>query len=160
MTTFSRAGLASRALPRRRFNSRPQSVASYAKWACMSRIGWIATTVLLAFLLWQVAAVQPLWSPAVSGLLLISVSVLAGLRIGADSLAAYTNDVHRRNKLLADQNRELQDSNATLLKQVRSRSRQHRGLPPSGPAIASAVRPFDQAGDRLGGSKPRYSGFQ
>jgi hypothetical protein len=88
----------------------------------MGRIGWIATTLLLAFLLWQVAAVQPLWPPAVSGLLLILVSGLAGLRIGADSLAAYTNDVHRRNKLLADQNRELQDANAILLEQVTSES--------------------------------------
>ena len=102
-----------------------------ANWANISRIGWIATTVLLAFLLWQVAANQPLWPPVVSALLLIVIGVLAGLRVGADSLAAYTNDVHRRNKLLADQNRELQDANATLLKQVTSRNRQLRGLRPS-----------------------------
>jgi hypothetical protein len=86
----------------------------------MSRIGWIATTGLLAFLLWQLISAAPLWPPAVSGLLLIVVSVLAGLRIGADSAAAYTTDVHRLNKLLADQNRELQDANAILLKQVSS----------------------------------------
>ena len=86
----------------------------------MSRIGWVATTGLVAFLLWQIASAEPLWTPAVSGLLLVVIGVLAGLRIGADSAAAYTTDVHRLNKLLADQNRELQDANAILLKQVSS----------------------------------------
>ncbi len=86
----------------------------------MSRVGWIATTGLVAFLLWQIAAVGPLWPPAISGLLLVLVGILAGLRIGADSAAAYTRDVHRLNKLLADQNRDLQDANAILLKQVSS----------------------------------------
>ena len=121
MNTFSHAGFVSRALPGRRFRSKSQNVASQANWAIMSRIGWIATTGLIAFLLWQIAVVQPLWPPAVSGLLLtVVLSVLAGLRIGADSAAAYTTDVHRLNKLLADQNRELQDANAILLKQVSS----------------------------------------
>ena len=86
----------------------------------MSRIGWNATTGLVAFLLWQIASAEPLWTPAVSGLLLVVIGVLAGLRIGADSAAAYTKDVHRLNKLLADQNRELQDANAILLKQISS----------------------------------------
>jgi hypothetical protein len=86
----------------------------------MNRIGWIATMSLMAFLLWQLASTAPLWPPTASGLLLIVVSLLAGLRIGADSAAAYTTDVHRLNKLLADQNRELQDANAILLKQVSS----------------------------------------
>jgi hypothetical protein len=88
----------------------------------MSRIGWIMNTGLLALLLWQVAAAQPLWPAAVSGLLLIIVGVLTGLRIGSDSAAAYMNDVHRLNKVLAEQNSELQEANAILLKQLSSGS--------------------------------------
>jgi hypothetical protein len=88
----------------------------------MSRIGFIATTGLLAFLLWQVVAAEPFWPPAVSGLLLIIISVLAGLRMGADSAATYTSDVHRLNKVLAQQNSELQEANAMLLKQVSTES--------------------------------------
>jgi hypothetical protein len=84
----------------------------------MSRIGWISTIGLLAFLLWQIAAAQPLWPPAVSGLLLVIISVLVGLRVSADSAAGYMKDVHRLNKVLAEQNAELQDANAILLKQV------------------------------------------
>jgi hypothetical protein len=120
MNTFSHAGFVSKALPGRLFRTRSQNVASQANWAIMSRVGWIATTGLVAFLLWQIAAVGPLWPPAISGLLLVLVGILAGLRIGADSAAAYTRDVHRLNKLLADQNRDLQDANAILLKQVSS----------------------------------------
>jgi hypothetical protein len=86
----------------------------------MSRIGWIATIGLVGFLLWQIAVAEPLWPAAISGLLLAVIGVLAGLRIGADSAAAYMADVHRLNKLLAEQNRELQDANAILLKQVSS----------------------------------------
>jgi hypothetical protein len=122
MSAFSHAEFVSRSFPQRLFRSKSQTVASRANWSNMSRIGWIASTGLLAFLLWQVAAAQPLWPHAVSGLLLFVIGVLAGLHIGASSAAAYTNDVQRLNKLLADQNRELQDANAILLKQVASES--------------------------------------
>ena len=67
-------------LPGRRFSSQSQNVASHANWVVMSRIGWIATTGLVAFLLWQIAMAQPLWPPAVSGLLLTVIGILAGLR--------------------------------------------------------------------------------
>jgi hypothetical protein len=88
----------------------------------MIRLGWIATTGLLVFLIWQLAISEPLLPPTISGLFLIVVSVLAGLRIGADSAAEYMSDVHRLNKLLAEQNNELQEANAILLKQLGSAS--------------------------------------
>jgi hypothetical protein len=50
------------------------------------------------------------------------VGVLAGLRMGTDSATTYTNDVQRLNKVLAEQNSELQEANAILLKQVSSES--------------------------------------
>jgi hypothetical protein len=53
-------------------------------------------------------------------LLLVIICVVAGLRIGADSAAAYIDDVHRINKTLADQNCELQIANADLLDQLSS----------------------------------------
>ena len=120
MNTFSHARFVTRGLPRHRLRLKSENVMTPTNWAIMSRIGWIATAGLIAFLLWQTAAAVPLWSPAVSGLLLVVIGILVGLRIGADSLAAYNTDVHRLNKRLADQNRELQDANAILLKQVSS----------------------------------------
>jgi hypothetical protein len=122
MNTFSHAGFVSRRIPDRCLRIKSQDVAAHPTWTIMSRIGWIVTIGLLAFLLWQLTIAQPLWPPAISGLLLVIVGVLAGLRMGADSATAYTNDVHRLNKVLAEQNSELQEANAILLKQVSSES--------------------------------------
>ena len=92
-------------------------------WAMLRLIGWTATTAVLAFLIWQVAAPHPLWPPAVSAFVLVVVSVLAGLRLGADSASTYTKDLQRLNNVIAEQNRELAEANATLLKEPRSESR-------------------------------------
>jgi hypothetical protein len=122
MNTFSHAGFVSRSRLGRQFRIPSQDVATDSNWTIMSLIGWIATTGMLAFLLWQLTVAAPLWPPALSGLLLIVIGVLAGLRIGADSAAAYMRDVQRLNKILAEQNRELQEANAILLKQLSSES--------------------------------------
>jgi hypothetical protein len=84
---------------------------------------WITTTAVLAFLLWQAAMAEPFLPRAVSGVLLVVISILAGLRISADSANAYMQDLERVNKMLADQNRELEDANAMLLRQVSLESR-------------------------------------
>ena len=84
--------------------------------------GWTATVAALGLLVWQASTTDPLWPRLVSDLLLVTISVLAGLRIGADSAAAYTTDLHRLNKVLADQNDELEEANAICLKQVASES--------------------------------------
>jgi hypothetical protein len=88
--------------------------------AMLKLVGWMVTISILAFLLWQISATEPLWPRAASGILLAVISVLAGLRIGADSAGAYIKDVHRRNKVLAEQNFQLQDANLMLLRQLPS----------------------------------------
>lgn len=97
---------------------KPRPLAADENWAMFKLIGWVATIAVLAFLMWQALAAQPLWPPTISVLLLVAVSVLAGLRLGADSAAAYTRDLHRLNKVLVDQNRELEQANAALLEQL------------------------------------------
>lgn len=91
-------------------------------WVMLRLVGWAATIAVLAFLIWQVAAAEPFWPRTVSALLLVVISLVAGLRVGADSAAAYVKDLQRVNKVLADQNRELQENNLMLLKQVNSES--------------------------------------
>jgi hypothetical protein len=86
-------------------------------------IGWLACLAVLGYLIWQTAAAEPVLPRAVSGSLLVLISVLAGLRLGADSAAAYTEDLQRLNKVLADQNEQLQDANALLLRQVSAKSK-------------------------------------
>jgi hypothetical protein len=91
-------------------------------WAMLKRLGWIVTTAILAVLLWQTATVDPVLPRIVSGILLGLISLLAGLRLSADSAAAYMTDLQRTNKVLADQNRELEEANAVLLQQVATES--------------------------------------
>ena len=106
-------------------SSRQSSVESppaapYKDWAMLKHVGWTATTAIIAILIWQSAATDPVWPRTISGLLLVVIRVLAGLRLGADSAANYMADVQRVNKVLGDQNRELQDANVCLLRQVHS----------------------------------------
>lgn len=93
---------------------------AYQDWAMLKQLGWLATTAVLALLIWQTAAAEPLLPRAASAVLLVVLSALTGLRIGADSSAAYIEDVQRTNKLLAGQQRDLEEVNEMLLKQVNS----------------------------------------
>ncbi len=107
---------------------RPSSLASRPAacdedWAMLKLLSWTATIAVLAFLIWQTAAAAPIWPPAVSAFLLVVVSVLAGLRLGADSASTYTKDLQRLNNVLVQQNRELTEANATLLKRNSSEPR-------------------------------------
>lgn len=86
------------------------------------QIGWTATSAVLALLVWQAAIAEPFLPRVVSGLLLAVVSLLVGLRIGTDSAAAYTKDLQRLNKVLAEQQRDLEEMNEMLLKQVNAES--------------------------------------
>jgi hypothetical protein len=118
MNTYLVPGLLSRTLRGHRISVNPRQAAADKDWTMLRLFGWTATTAILALLIWQTAAADPFWPPAVSALLLVIIGVLAGLRLGADSAAAYTKDLQRLNKVLADQNRELEDANAMLLRQV------------------------------------------
>ena len=122
MKSYAYPGNLIGSLRRRRLAIKSCPAALGEVWVMLKLVGWAATMTVLAFLMWQATAAEPFWPPAVSALLLVVASVLAGLRIGADSAAAYTKDLQRVNKVLADQNRELADANAMLLKQLSSES--------------------------------------
>ena len=81
-------------------------------------VGWSATAILLGLALWQVLLADPTLPRWISGPVLIVVSSLVGLRIATDATAAYIKDLQRVNKVLADQNHELEETNAELLKVV------------------------------------------
>ena len=85
-------------------------------------IGWVITIAVLVSLVWQSAANDPFLPRTVSVIVLLIVSVLAGIRLGTDSCTAYINDVQRLNKVVMDQNRELESANAMLLSKVTSQS--------------------------------------
>jgi hypothetical protein len=85
-------------------------------------VGGIATIAALTLFIWQTAVDDPLWPRPISAILVSLVSIVAGIRISADSAAAYINDVQRVNKALADQNCELRRANEILLKEVASQT--------------------------------------
>jgi hypothetical protein len=85
-------------------------------------VGWIATIAALTFLIWQTVDEDPLWPKPFSAVMLVLGSTLTGIRIGADSAAAYIQDVQRANNALADQNSQLRQANEILLKEVASQS--------------------------------------
>jgi hypothetical protein len=84
----------------------------------MRLVGWIVTLILLMFLVWQTAVENALWFRAFTAILLLILSLLAGIRIGADSAAAYIKDLQRINKAVIEQNSQLQQANETLLKEL------------------------------------------
>jgi hypothetical protein len=86
-------------------------------------VAWTITALVLLLLVWQTTAANPLWPRAISGVFIAVIGVLAGIRIGTDAAAAYTKDLHRLNKVLAEQNDALQDANAMLLRQAAAESR-------------------------------------
>lgn len=81
-------------------------------------LGWAAAITVLAFLFWQALIAAPLWPPIVNSSLLALACILGGLRLGADSAQAYIRDLHRLNRVLAEQNRELEEANRSLLRQL------------------------------------------
>jgi hypothetical protein len=86
-------------------------------------VAWTTIALVLALLVWQSTVDEPLWPHALNGLLIAIISLLAGIRIGTDAAAAYMKDLHRTNKVLAEQNEALQHANAMFLKQADAESR-------------------------------------
>lgn len=84
----------------------------------MKTAAWLTTLIVVAVLVWQAATAGAIVPRAVAAGLLLGVGILAGLRLGADSAAAYIRDLQRLNKLMADQQQELEQVNSLLLKQV------------------------------------------
>ena len=81
-------------------------------------LGWTSTILVAGFLVWQLAVGDPIFPRILSAVLLVIISCLAGIRIGTVGAVSYITDVQRLNKILAEQHQELEELNATLLKQV------------------------------------------
>jgi hypothetical protein len=79
------------------------------------QVGYGLTIILLAVLLWQLASPQPALPAVVCGVFLVFISLLAGVRLGTDSASSYIQDLQRVNKVLAEQNRDLEDLNRSFL---------------------------------------------
>jgi hypothetical protein len=91
-------------------------------WTLLRLAGWLATIAFIAVLILQVISDVPLWRQAIAGLLLVAVGLLAGLRLGTHSASAYIKDVQRLNKVLANQNKDLEAANAILLREISAQS--------------------------------------
>jgi hypothetical protein len=60
------------------------------------------------------------------------VGVIAGLRIATRSTSSYIADLQRVNKVLCDQQHELEEANAILLKQISAESPVESASPSEG----------------------------
>ena len=76
---------------------------------------------LVAWAMWQLVAPEPFISPLASGLILVVLGGLAGLRIGTESFGRFVKDLTALNKYLGEQNRDLAEMNQVLLKDLLTR---------------------------------------
>jgi hypothetical protein len=90
-------------------------------------LGWTIAVVAVGVLLWQSTDAEPILPRWLSALLLVAIGLMAGLRIGADSASLYIRDLQRHNRVLAAQNRELEEANSLLLNQVSEVVHAHSG---------------------------------
>ena len=104
---------------------------SHLKWrqamagkrVMLSRVAvGLATVAVVTLLVWQTAVAESFWPRVFCCVLLAVFCTLFGIRIGTNSTAVYMDDVHRLNKVLADQNEQLQDANAILLRAAKQMS--------------------------------------
>lgn len=79
---------------------------------------WFILIPIALFALWQLQVLDPFMSPLVSGLLLLALGLLAGLRVGIESAARFINEMLRLNKFLAEQHRDLAETNHEMLKSM------------------------------------------
>ncbi len=88
----------------------------FARSWCQSLL-WTSLVAVAVFLAWQLVVAEPLCPPITSGLTLGFVCFIGGLGVGTNAAAAYMRELHRVNKMVADQNQELQAANLNLLRQ-------------------------------------------
>lgn len=86
--------------------------------SCVNIIAWLLLLSFAAAALWQLRVVDPALPRWISGLMLVVSGLLAGLRIGAESAIRFAGDLIRLNKYLAEQNRDLVETNHELLKSI------------------------------------------
>jgi hypothetical protein len=87
-------------------------------WPMLRLLGWISTISVIVGLLWFTTIEASAWFRVVTGLLIAMLGLLSGLRLGTHSASEYIKDVHRLNKVLAEQNKDLEKANAILLKEL------------------------------------------
>ena len=79
-------------------------------------LAWIAWLVIVIGGLWELGQAEPHLPRLVTGLLLVGIGVVAGLRIGSDSANALIQDTIRVNKVVMEQNQELIELNMQHMK--------------------------------------------
>jgi hypothetical protein len=84
----------------------------------MKIVGWTATILVIGTLAWLAITSEVAWLRGFSGLLLLAMGLLIGLRIGTQSASAYIRDLQRLNKVLSDQQLELEAANQAILNQA------------------------------------------
>lgn len=87
-------------------------------WFMRSFLIWLALLVAAAWSVSELTAAEPVLSRPLLGLGVFVLGVLGGLRLGTLSATRFVNDLLRLNRYLADQNRELAESNHMLLKEA------------------------------------------
>ncbi len=95
-----------------------RSTAATEDRSMIKLIGWTATILAVCVLVWQMTVEDPSWPRLLSAVFIMLICLLAGIRVGTAGAANYIKDVHRLNKVLAEQHRELEELNSHLLKQV------------------------------------------
>ena len=79
-------------------------------------LAWIIGLLMVIAGLWELAQAEPHLPGLVTGLLLVGISGIAGLRVGTDSAKALLQDTIRLNKVIMEQNRQLVDLNTRYMK--------------------------------------------
>lgn len=115
-----------RTFPARRIPVVSRQAAPTESRSMFKVVGWGLTIVAVGFLTWQLISSTPMLPSVVSAVLLVFVSVVAGMRVGVQGATAYIHDVHRLNKVLADQQHELEELNANLLQQLSESAEQRK----------------------------------
>ena len=85
-------------------------------------LAWISWLVIVIVGLWELEQAEPHLPRLVTGLLLVGISGLAGLRIGTDYDTAFVRDAIHTNKILMEQNHELIDLNQRYMKSQSSKT--------------------------------------
>jgi hypothetical protein len=79
---------------------------------------WLILAIPAAWAVWQLQVPEPVLAPGLLGLMLLTLGLLAGLRIANDGLHRFFTDLTRLNKYLADQNDDLAELNLHLLQEL------------------------------------------
>jgi hypothetical protein len=113
-----------RTFPARRGSNVSRQAAPTEGKSMSKVLGWGLTILGVAVLIWQLVVSAPILPNVVSTVLLVSVSLLVGMRIGISGTTSYVRDVQRLNKVLAEQHHELEVLNANLLQQLSAHAKE------------------------------------